>query len=129
MLMLEHHALLFFLTRAGHRQRGVVCVCGGGKGCAHMNAQTHILAESQGFFQHRLCVSLAVCQSNQSESDCGTVGFYRQFPALSHAHMNTSRIIQSKREFYNLLLKLYSLSLSHSIVLWTFSLFLIISRV
>lgn len=113
MLMLEHHALLFFLTRAGHRQRGVggVCVVGG-KGCAHMNAQTHTLAESQGFFQHRLCMSLAVCHSNQSESDCGTVGFYRQFPALSHAHMNTSRIIESKREFYNLLLKLYSLSIS-----------------
>lgn len=109
--MLEHHALLFFLTRAGHRQHRLVCGCVCVGGGVHMNAQSHTLAESQSFFLHQLCVSLAVCQSNQSESDCGIVGFFGSFQYCL-VHMNTSRIIQSKHTFYNFLLKLYFLSLS-----------------
>ncbi len=105
-LMLEHHALLFFLTLEP-TSRAQTAWCGGKGVFTHTRTNTHTLAGSQGFFQHRLCVSLVVCQSNQAESCCGIVGFYLQFPALSHAHMNRYRIIQAKYVYYNLCLKCY----------------------
>lgn len=99
------------LPHTGAHERGTDSMVWG-KGGVHTHTHTHFGWKPR-LFQHRLCVSLAVCQPNQAESDCGIVGFYLQFPASSHAHMNTYRIIQAKHVYYSLHSKfIFSLSLS-----------------